>query len=309
MIEKGELPLDTFHIDHLGPLPTTRKDYKYIFAIVDAFTKFVWLYATKTTNASEVIDKLKKQSFIFGNPQRIILDRGTAFTSKEFTDYCTTENINHVLITTGVPRANGQIERVNQVLISLLTKLSDPKREEWFKHLNLAQLYLNCAPHKSIGTTPFRLLYGIHARVRENPQILELLEREWIDNFESNRNELRMRAKESIAKIQSENRKASTKRRKTARKYSEDDLVAIKRTQLGPGLKLANKYLGPYSIVKALRNDRYVVQKIGNHEGPLQTSTSADHMKPWSNLASNESEDEHEDEDIRGRMPCQDGRV
>ncbi|XP_039307628.1 lysosomal acid glucosylceramidase isoform X2 [Solenopsis invicta] len=76
-----------------------------------------------------------------------------------------------------------------------------------------------------------------------------------------------MRAKESIAKIQSENRKASTKKRKAARKYSEDDLVA------------------------------------SNHEGPLQTSTSADHMKPWSNLASDESEDEHEDEDIR-RTNC-----
>jgi len=34
MIEKGEFPLDTFHIDHLGPLPITKKSYKYIFAVV-----------------------------------------------------------------------------------------------------------------------------------------------------------------------------------------------------------------------------------------------------------------------------------
>jgi len=38
MIEKGELSLDTFHINHLGTLPTTRKNYRYIFAIIDAFT-------------------------------------------------------------------------------------------------------------------------------------------------------------------------------------------------------------------------------------------------------------------------------
>lgn len=176
MIDKGELPLDTFHVDHLGPLPTIKKSYKYVFAIVDAFTKFVWLYATKTTNTTEVVNRLKKQSFVFGNPRRIISDRGTAFTSKEFKDYCSAENINHVLTTTGVPRANGQVERVNRVLISLLTKLSDPKHEEWFKHLDSAQLYLNCAPHRSIGITPFRLLYGTHAHVREDPQILELLE-------------------------------------------------------------------------------------------------------------------------------------
>lgn len=85
--------------------------------------------------------------------------------------------------------------------------------------------------------------------------------------------------------------------------------MAIKRTQLGPGLKLANKYLGPYSIVKVLRNDCYIVQKIGEHEGPSKTSTSADYMKPWTDFASDESEDECEDEDIRGRMSLQDGRM
>lgn len=309
MIEKGELPLDTYHIDHLGPLPSTKKNYKYIFAVVDAFTKFVWLYATRTTNAVEVIDKLKKQSFIFGNPRRIISDRGAAFTSKDFTDYCTTENIKHVLITTGVPRANGQIERVNRVLISLLTKLSDPKKEEWFKFLNVAQLYLNCASHRSIGTTPFHLFFGIHARVREDPQIRELLHEEWVNDFQNNRDELRRQAKECISKIQRENRICSAKRRKAARKYNENDLVAIKRTQLGPGLKLANKYFGPYSVIKVLRKDRYIVQKIGEHEGPSKTSTSADHMKPWVNFDSDISDEECETEDIRGRMSLQDDRV
>jgi len=309
MIEKGEFPLDTFHIDHLGPLPTTKKSYKYIFAVVDAFAKFVWLYATKTTSATEVINRLKKQLFIFGNPRRIISDRGTAFTSKEFTDYCATENIKHVLTTTGVPRANGQVERVNRVLIPLLTKLSDPKREEWFKHLDLAQLYLNCASHRSIGTTPFRVLFGVHARVRENPQIVEMLQKEWIDNFQDARSEIREQARESIMKIQRENRITSAKKRKTARRYNENDLVAIKCTQLGPGLKLANKYLGPYSIIKVLRNDRYVVQKVGEHEGPSRTSTSADHIKPWVSSLSDDSEDECEDEDIRGQMSLQNGRM
>lgn len=148
-LEKGELPLDTYHIDHRGLLPSTRKNYKYIFPVI-AFTKFVWLYATKTTNAAEVINKLKKQSATFGNPQRIISDRGTAFTSKEFTEYCAEENISHILTTTRVPRANEQIERVNRVLITSLTKLADPKREEWFRYIELAQIYLNCTPHRSI---------------------------------------------------------------------------------------------------------------------------------------------------------------
>lgn len=84
------MPLDTFHIDHLGPLPSTKKSYVHIF-VVDAFSKFAWLYATKSTSAAEAIGRLKKQSSVFGNPRRIISDRGSAFTSKEFEDYCQTE--------------------------------------------------------------------------------------------------------------------------------------------------------------------------------------------------------------------------
>ena len=66
--------------------------------------------------------------------------------------------------------------------------------------------------------------------------------------------------------------------------------MAIERTQGGPGLKLHSKFLGPYSVVKILRNDRYVVQREGEHEGPRTTSTAADHMKWWNVGVSDDSE-------------------
>lgn len=47
--------------------------------VVDAFTKFVWIYPTKTTGASEVLDRLKIQQSVFGNPVRIIFDKGAAY--------------------------------------------------------------------------------------------------------------------------------------------------------------------------------------------------------------------------------------
>jgi transposase InsO family protein len=86
----------------------------------------VWLYVTKTTNAAKVLRILKKQTIIFGNPRRIISDRGAAFTSNNFQSYSREENIEHVLITTRMPRSNGQVERVNCTLIPLLSKLADP---------------------------------------------------------------------------------------------------------------------------------------------------------------------------------------
>jgi len=312
-IEKGSVPLDTLHVDHLGPLPSTKKSYQYIFALVDAFSKFTWLYATKSTSTAEVVIRLKRQAAIFCNPRRIISDRGTAFTSNDFKEYCCEEGIEHCLITTGIPRANGQVERLNRTLLPLLTKLVAPKPGEWYRHLELAQQYLNSTTHRSIGTSPFHLLFGTHPRLKDRPDIRLWLEKEWIASFENKRDELRAQASDNISKIQRENKRTFDKRRRKATPYCEGDLVAIKRTQQGPGLKIAHRYLGPYEIIRVLRNQRYLVQKVGEGEGPQRTSTSADFMKLWINEISDDSsedEDHHDtDKNISGRMYEQDGRV
>ncbi|GFV66250.1 pro-Pol polyprotein [Trichonephila clavipes] len=51
-------------------------------------------------------------------------EKGSAFTSKLFNDYCDEENIQHLQIATGVPRGNGRVERIHRTLIPVLSKLS-----------------------------------------------------------------------------------------------------------------------------------------------------------------------------------------
>lgn len=102
-----------------------------------------------------------------------------------------------------------------------------------------------------------------------------------MESFQDARDELHAEASKSIAKVQRENLRTFNRRRKEPKSYREGDLVAIRRTQLGPGLKFGGKYLGPYEITRVMRNQRYLVQKVGEHEGPAQTSTSADYMKSW----------------------------
>lgn len=129
-IEKGSIPLDTYYVYYMGPLSTTQKKYQHLLAVIDAFTKFIWLYPTKTTGTNEVIGHLQRQAAIFGNPRRIVSDRGCAFTSHEFENYCKQENIQRHLTTTGIPRANDQVESLNRIIIPLLTKLAAPKPHE-----------------------------------------------------------------------------------------------------------------------------------------------------------------------------------
>lgn len=178
-----EMPLDTYHIDHLGPMPSTKKNYRHILVVVDAFTKFVWLYPTRSTTAAEIVDRLSKQALVFGNPKRIVSDRGTAFTSQEFEEYCKSENIDHHLIVTGVPRGNGQVERVNRTLIPVLTKLSMPHPETWHKYIGKAQQYLNHVSSRSTGFSPFVLQFGVPMKLKEDLRIRETIEKEFLEDF------------------------------------------------------------------------------------------------------------------------------
>jgi len=195
------------------------------------------------------------------------------------------------------------VERVNRTLVSVLTKLAAPNPSEWHKYLTKAQQYLNSLPHRSIGSTLFNVLFGTNMRLKDKEDIREFIESEWIATFQENRSKLREDAKENIHRIQRENIKNFNKKRKEAHHYREDDLVAIKQTQTGPGSKLASKFLGPYRISKILRNDRYLVTKVGNHMGPQQTSTSADHIKPWISNTDSDESDEGDTETSEGRCP------
>ncbi|XP_018364372.1 PREDICTED: uncharacterized protein LOC108762066 [Trachymyrmex cornetzi] len=123
LVLRGDIPLHTNHLDHLGPLETIHKNYKHILAVIDAFIKFVWLYL-KTVTSKEAIEKLELQKSVFGNPTRILSDRDTAFTSVEFEDYCYQEDIEHIKVTVDLLRSNGQIERINKTIISVLAKMS-----------------------------------------------------------------------------------------------------------------------------------------------------------------------------------------
>lgn len=280
-IPKGDAPLDTFHIDFLGPLTSTNKNYKHIFTVVDAFTKFIWIYPVKSTSTNDALEKLKHQQTTFGNPRRIISDKASAFTSKEFQKYCQDENVEHITITTGVSRGNGQAEKFYATLIPVLTKLSIEDPTKWYKHVSSVQRIINSTISLSTKYTPFELLTGIKMKNKDDLHIKETLEQEHIQTLIQNKSQIREYAKSNILKLQENSKQHYNKHRKEAKIYNVGDNVAIKRTQFGAGLKLRPRFFGPYEVTKVRPNDRYDVKKTGIHDGPNFTSTAVDFMKSW----------------------------
>ncbi|GFV45165.1 transposon Ty3-I Gag-Pol polyprotein [Trichonephila clavipes] len=91
--------------------------------------------------------------------------------------------------------------------------------------------------------------------VLEDIEIVQLLNDAITAQFQQQCDALRQDAKKPIYKVQDENRRTYNLRRRQTHKYQQHDLVAIKRTQFGPGLKLKQKYLGPYKATKVKHND------------------------------------------------------
>lgn len=77
----------TYYVDHIGPMEQKRKRHNYTFVIVGASSKFVWLYSTCSC-VDDAIGKLTKQLSSFGIPERIVSDRGAAFTPNAYNENC-----------------------------------------------------------------------------------------------------------------------------------------------------------------------------------------------------------------------------
>lgn len=115
-------------------------------------------------------------------------------------------------------------------------------------------------------------------------EIAKIIEEEIRNEYTMQRDELRMKSKEAIDRIQRENQTSFNKKRKESRVYNEDDVVAIAKTQFETRSKLKPKNIGPYKVTKVKTNERYDVERIGQTDGPKKTSTGSENMKPWSSI-------------------------
>ena len=164
-------------MDHLGPIDKRISSKQHIFLVIDAFTKFIKLYPVKTTETKEAIKCLDDHFRNYSRPRTLISDRGTCFTSQDFKMYVEGNDINHVLIATASPKANGQVERVNRVLSPMLAKISDSSTGKlWYKTLAEAEFAPNNTVHSTTGASPSKMLFGVNQRGKQIEHITKSLE-------------------------------------------------------------------------------------------------------------------------------------
>jgi len=72
-------PFEVLHLDHIGLLPVDSHGNEYILVIIDAFSRWVELFPTRSTTALETASIILNHVGRFGSPQVMHTDRGPAF--------------------------------------------------------------------------------------------------------------------------------------------------------------------------------------------------------------------------------------
>ena len=128
--------------------------YEYILVIVDHFTPFAQVYATRNKSAKTTATKLYNDFVLrFGFPTCIHHDQGGEFENNLF---------KHLEELFGTPyhlEGNGQPERFNQTLLAMLRTLPEGKKLNWSDSLNKVVHAYNCTRNDATGFASF-LLFG-----------------------------------------------------------------------------------------------------------------------------------------------------
>ncbi|GJZ22768.1 zinc finger, CCHC-type containing protein [Tanacetum coccineum] len=159
-------PLDLVYGDLCGPItPPTPSGKKYIFLLVDDYSRYMWVYFLSTKD--QVFDTFKEYKSTVEKELRTTLrmlrtDRGGEFTSNEFTQYCKENGIARQLTAPYSPQQNGVVERRNRTIMSTtrcMMKATNMPQDFWAEAVRHAIYILNSVPTKALeDITPYEAI-------------------------------------------------------------------------------------------------------------------------------------------------------
>ena len=212
-------------------------------------TKAVILIPCKENMGSEEVARLfRDHAFPYtGIPRKIISDRDPRFTSQFFKELCDQLDIKQNISSAYHPQTDGQSERTNQTLETILRIYCNHQQDNWADWLKIAQYVINCCPSSTTKKPPYKLWMGFIPRTHQPTRIGN------VPALEERKSRLLQAcndAQEAISKAQSLWQKSPHFLR-----YHVDQQVWLEGTHLRtthPTNKLRAKRFGPFKILEVL---------------------------------------------------------
>lgn len=261
-------PMDIISIDSIGPFPESKEGYQYVITIIDDFTRFVELFATKSTTAIEAAQVLVQHFGRYGIPNQIRSDNGSQYVNETINNLMEILEVERDLITPHSHEENGIVERANKEIIRHLSAIlydKDHQTSDWPIYLPLVQRIINATKHEAIGMSPAQLLFcnnvqldrGLFIPAESNDQHQNM--NEWISKMVQRQQEVIEMAKRVQSKVISERQSKQLSSEST--KFAVNSLVLLRDPNRKD--KLQTRWIGPFRVVN-VNNDTYTIQHLIN---------------------------------------------
>ena len=145
----------------MGPLPVTPRGNQYILVVTDLFTKWVEAFPITNTTAVTLATVLMNEIVCrFGVPTYLHSDQAANLRSAVVQELCHLLGIQSTKSSAYHPEGNGQVERFNRTVESMLAKVIDADHQNWDMYLPKALFAYRTSLHDVTGFTPFHLTFG-----------------------------------------------------------------------------------------------------------------------------------------------------
>ena len=249
---------ETVTMDFMTQLPMTPRGFDAITVFVDKLSKQVHFVPSKTKDtASDVARCFFDNVFrLHGMPTTIVSDRDSKFTSRFWKELHRLMDVKLAMSTAFHPQTDGQTEKVNQTLGSMLRAFVDHRQTNWDLLLPAAEFAYNNSTHASTGCTPFFFNAGFHPRVPASLLRPASCPVPSVSKFVESQSAALSMIRDNLEKAQAR-QAAQADRHRRDHDYSigdqvllnaEDIVAAVDRDRRSK--KLLPKFIDPYTIVE-----------------------------------------------------------
>ena len=253
-------------MDFILDLPRTARKNDSIYVVVDRFLKIAYfLSCSKASNASKIACLYSnKVIWLHGLPESIVYDRDVRFISYFWKTlwYLIGTKLN--FLSAYHPQTNGQIKVVNRSLENLLQCLVGENTKNWDLLLSRAKFTYNSSINRTIGMSPFEIVYSHYPR-KSVDLIPITLHTRMSKTTESFTQHVRSMHKEITKKINVSNQiyKQLTDSHQRAHDFADGDYVMIQvrpeQVSLETIKKLHTHGVGPFRILKKIEPNVYII--------------------------------------------------
>lgn len=159
-------PFAQWGLDFIGPInPPSSASHKWILATTDYFTRWIEAVALKDATEPSVVEFLDGIVSRFGTPSTIISDNAKSFVGGQIGPWEMDHNIYLSTSSNYYPQGNGLAESSNKNLIRIMKRTIEDNQRAWHKKLITTLWVDRITPKRSVGNSPFMLVYGREARL------------------------------------------------------------------------------------------------------------------------------------------------